>query len=44
MMTVPSTSVQVRDLRVLNETFRDALDLSCGGQVCTKLIQLRFYF
>src|SRR5690348_408348 len=40
MMTVPSTPVQVRDLSVLNEAFRDALDCSCGGQVCTKLTQL----
>ena len=46
----PSTSVnlrsqtrlvQVRDLSVLDEAFRDALDCSSGGQVRTKLTQLR---
>jgi hypothetical protein len=31
------TPVQVRDLRVLDEAFRDALDRSSGGQVCTNL-------
>jgi hypothetical protein len=40
-MTVPSTPVQVRNLSVLNRAFRDALECSCGGQVCTKLTQLK---
>jgi hypothetical protein len=35
--------VQVRDLNVLDEVFGDALDCSCGGQVCTNLTQLGNY-
>jgi hypothetical protein len=35
--------VQVRDLSILDEAFRDALDGLSGGQVCTKLTQLRLY-
>ena len=40
-MTVPSTRVQVRGLSVLYEASRVAVDCSSGGQVCTKLTQLR---
>lgn len=37
----PRAPVQVTDLSVLDEAFRVALDCPSGGQVCTKLTQLR---
>ena len=36
-----STAMQVRDLTILDDDFRDALARSIGTEMCTKLAQLR---